>query len=198
MKRLLAYMFLVLVLTFNFQSLTKADDIRDFQIEGMSIGDSALDYYSITFIKSAKKYNCENGVYKSCKFFTARMGSKGIYTGDIQLNFKKDDLNYIIYSIGGTVRYLNNINECYKKKKEISFELEELFPKAKKRNIESAHEADKTGKSRVESIYFDFSDGSIASVECYDWTKEMGYNDHLRISIYEKEYSDWLNNEAFN
>ena len=39
--------------------------------------------------------------------------------------------------------------------------------------------------------------GSIVSVECYDWTKEMGYHDHLRISIYPKEYSDWLNNEAY-
>ena len=34
----------VLFLIFSFQSWTKADDIRDFQIEGMSIGDSALDY----------------------------------------------------------------------------------------------------------------------------------------------------------
>ena len=189
---------LIFLIIFSLQSLSKADNIRDFEIEGMSIGDSALDYYSIAFIKSAKKYNCENGVYKSCKFFTARMGSKGIYTGDIQLNFKKDDPNYEIYAIGGTVRYLNNIKECYKKKKEISFKLEELFPKAKKRNLESAHVVDKTGKSRVESTHFDFSDGSIVSVECYDWTKEMGYNDHLRISIVENEYSDWLINEAFN
>ena len=42
MKRLL----LILILTFSFQTLTKADDIRDFQIEGMSIGDSLLDYFS--------------------------------------------------------------------------------------------------------------------------------------------------------
>ena len=36
----------VLVLISGFQSWTKADDIRDFQIEGMSIGDSLLDFYS--------------------------------------------------------------------------------------------------------------------------------------------------------
>ena len=40
MKRLL----LILILTLSFQTLTKADDIRDFEIEGMSIGDSALDF----------------------------------------------------------------------------------------------------------------------------------------------------------
>ena len=37
---------LFIILIFNLQSLTKADDIKDFQIEGMSVGDSLLDYYS--------------------------------------------------------------------------------------------------------------------------------------------------------
>ena len=36
----------ILVLIFSLQSWTKADGIRDFEIEGMSIGDSLLDYYS--------------------------------------------------------------------------------------------------------------------------------------------------------
>ena len=37
---------LILILTFSFQSLVKADDIRDFEIEGMSIGDSLLDFFT--------------------------------------------------------------------------------------------------------------------------------------------------------
>ena len=36
----------VLILIFSLQSWTKADDIRDLQIEGMSIGDSLLDFFS--------------------------------------------------------------------------------------------------------------------------------------------------------
>ncbi len=51
MKRLL----LILILTLSFQSLTKADDIRDFEIEGMSIGDSLLDYMTKKQIINAKK-----------------------------------------------------------------------------------------------------------------------------------------------
>ena len=35
-----------LVLVFSIQSWTKADDIRDFEIEGMSIGDSLLKFYN--------------------------------------------------------------------------------------------------------------------------------------------------------
>ena len=40
-----------LVLIFSFQSWIKAEDIRDFEIEGMSIGDSLLDYISENEIK---------------------------------------------------------------------------------------------------------------------------------------------------
>ncbi len=36
---------LFLVLIFCFQSWTKADDIREFEIEGMSVGDSLLDFF---------------------------------------------------------------------------------------------------------------------------------------------------------
>ena len=42
----------VLVLIFSLQSWTKADDIRDLEIEGVSIGDSLLDYYSEEEIKN--------------------------------------------------------------------------------------------------------------------------------------------------
>ena len=42
----------IIVLIFGLQSLAKANDIRDFQIEGMSIGDNLLDYFSKTKIKS--------------------------------------------------------------------------------------------------------------------------------------------------
>ena len=44
----------VLVLIFSLQSWTKADDIRDLQIEGVSIGDSALNYFSEDIIKTVK------------------------------------------------------------------------------------------------------------------------------------------------
>ena len=36
----------VLILTIGLQSFCKADDIRDFEIEGMSVGDSLLSYFT--------------------------------------------------------------------------------------------------------------------------------------------------------
>ena len=53
----------VLVLIFSFQSWTKADDIRDFEIEGMSIGDSLLDYVSKDEIEKNKSYKYSNKKY---------------------------------------------------------------------------------------------------------------------------------------
>ena len=36
----------ILILILNLQSWTKADDIRDFEIEGISVGDSLHDHFS--------------------------------------------------------------------------------------------------------------------------------------------------------
>ena len=38
--------FFLIILVLSFQTLALADNIRYFQIEGMKIGDSALDYFS--------------------------------------------------------------------------------------------------------------------------------------------------------
>ena len=50
MKKFLA----ILILAFTLQTPSQADDIRDFQIEGMSIGDSLLDYFDKERIESYK------------------------------------------------------------------------------------------------------------------------------------------------
>jgi len=60
-NKLLIYLLFIL---FSFQSWSSADDIRDFEIEGISIGDSLLDHFKIKTIKSARKYT-----YKDNKFY---------------------------------------------------------------------------------------------------------------------------------
>ena len=53
MKKLSTYLFLFL---FSFSVPSFADDISDFEIEGMSIGDSLLDYFSEKEILSNQPY----------------------------------------------------------------------------------------------------------------------------------------------
>ena len=53
---------IVLVLIFSFQTLSKANKITEFEIEGMTLGHSALDYFSKSVIK-----NYEENYYKNKK-----------------------------------------------------------------------------------------------------------------------------------
>ena len=52
----------VLILIFGFQSWTKTNDIKDFEIEGISIGDSLLDFFS-----KSESDNLQKGFYPSSK-----------------------------------------------------------------------------------------------------------------------------------
>ena len=39
-------LFLILILALCYQTIAMADDIKDFEIEGMSVGDSLLEYFN--------------------------------------------------------------------------------------------------------------------------------------------------------
>ena len=43
--------FAIIILSISLTTSSNADDIRDFQIEGMSIGDSLLNHFNEKFIK---------------------------------------------------------------------------------------------------------------------------------------------------
>ena len=190
MKRLL----IILILTFSFQSLTKADDISDFEIEGMSIGDSLLEYFDESIILNNPRYDHTNTNWNNDEMFQLRTYENGPYT-EIMFALKKNDKKYIIYSISGLVRMDNNISKCYKDMKSVALELEELFPNTTKSKIYYDElNADKTGNSKVRSIYFDFNSGDYVAVQCYDWAEPMGYWDNLRIILTTKVFNDWNRN----
>ena len=102
----------VLVLIFSLQSRTKADDISDFQIEGMSIGDSLLDYFSESEIKSNKQ-----NYYKSKKFTPVEFNLSyfNTYKDGLQFHFKTADQKYKIHNISGIIYFKNGIENCYRK-----------------------------------------------------------------------------------
>ena len=98
----------VLILIFSFQSSTKADDIRNFQIEGMSVGDSLLDFYSQEQIN--RFFIVE---YPSSKKFIGWETDRSInfeeYTA-MTFHVKSDDNTMKIFSIKGMLNYPNKIN----------------------------------------------------------------------------------------
>jgi len=189
MKKLLV----ILILTLSLQSLTKADDIRDFEIEGMSIGDSLLNSYSQNQIIENIDPNVlkdTDGKFKTTGFY----GLFNEYDG-IQFTFKSNDMKYIIYGISAGIFY-SNIKQCEKKLKSISKELSSLFSNSEIfLDIKQTHPSDKTGGSTATSDIFMLKTGS-ASVRCTDWSDEItssyGWSDNLRVGVKSKEYNDWL------
>ena len=192
MKRL----FLILILTFSFQSLSKADDIRDFQIEGMSIGDSALDYFTEDEITKNIKWhynnNKKNNEFVIVEFYNYKSAKQ--YDG-IQIAVKPKDKEYKIYIIAGAIQYENTkIEDCYSEMQKIDTELLDVFPSSDREEKIQKLKADKTGKSNVNSVYYFFTDGGNASVQCYYYSKNFpGSNskNNLRVGIRSKEYREW-------
>ena len=191
MKRLSLYLFLIL---FTLPTPSQADDIRDFQIEGMSIGDSALDYFSESEIK---KY-----LYpKSKKFALSSHDIKNseVYEG-IRFHYKTKDKKFIIHALSGMISYANNVEACYTKEKEIIKELESQFPSGRKDAQGTLiHKSDPTGKSIYTYTAFYFDSGTI-SLECTDWSKSItlkkGWRDSLAVILQTKEFMHWIRNEA--
>ena len=192
MKKLSTYLFLIL---FSFSAPSFADDISDFQIEGISIGDSALEHFSEDKIKN----NTMIDYYKDMKDFPFiaieinEPTSLSTYTG-IQFHVKKNDKKYKIYNINGFDFYDNDIQDCYKKQKEIDKKFSALFKDAKRRETKFKLSADKSGKSITKQIYYTFKSGDGAVIACYDWsdeiTKTRNWTDNMEIALDKKEFKD--------
>ena len=52
------------------------------------------------------------------------------------------------------------------------------------------HQLDKS--SKVNHIVYWFNNNEYISLTCYDWSKKSGYEDQLRLEIYNSEYMEWL------
>ena len=192
MKRLL----LILILTFSFQSLSKADDIRDFEIEGMSIGDSLLDYFNKKEIRKNKRNWFKDKEYSHSEF---RNLQKFKLYEDIHLNYLSNDKKFIIVAIEGVTFYRNKINKCLKKMNEIDSEFKNLFRNTVRGGIEKNKHSDSSipGKNYVTDIIYDFNNGDRIALACYDWSKESGYGNHLRISLRSNKFIYFLDNKAY-
>ena len=193
MNRLL----LIFILTLSLQSWTKADDIKDFEIEGMSIGDSLLNFFTEDQIlkEKLKKTPYKNDEYKIVIFYSTNSNQ---YDG-FRFHIKSGDKNYIIYSLGGFK--VLDFQSCKKDKNEISSDLVELFGvNTKQEGKLKDHTYDKSGKSKTLSTYFNLSSGRIRVI-CTNWSeklnKEKKWEDKLTVNIYSPEFRYWLNNKAY-
>ena len=189
--------FIIFFIIFNLQSLTKADDIRDFQIEGISVGDNLLDYFSENEIN-------KKGVFyypKSKRIAGVRL-DKNNYEQYESTQFTFYPSSYIISSVTGIIDYRNNINGCKQKSNEIKKQLEKIFPSITPTTEKIRHQYDKSGKSIAYITTFELNDGGSISIVCNDWAKgiysqNIELIDSLNVSLRNSDYRKFLYNEAY-
>ena len=193
MKKLSTFLFLIF---FSFSALSFADDISDLEIEGISIGDSLLDYFSEKEIK--KEIEINKYMYQ---YTTGEFGEVYKYDGlqtYFMLSFfvKPDDKNFIIYAVYGSLPHEKNINSCYNKMREISKEFSAKYKDTEKTKYSLIHPVDPTGRSTGEEAVFTFKSGDDIIITCTDFEENLriknNWIDGLDIAIQSKEVSDWL------
>ena len=197
MKKLSTYLFLFL---FSFQTPSQADDIRDFQIEGMSLGDSLLDYFSEEKIKEKLQDN-KTYYYKNNKYAVFGFNNISQTYDRIVFTIKPKDNKYIIYSVRDQLNFNNNIDGCLDKQKIIVNEVSQLFKNLKFKDRKVKHGVDKTGKSIVYSKELEFENKDEIRIACIDWsdkmTKENTWIDGMFVALSSDELLTWISEEAF-
>ena len=185
--------FFLIILVLSFQSLSLADNIRYFQIEGMKIGDSALDYFSESQLEDNEQ-GWHNYTYK--EYSTSFMPGKGIYSWFL-VSYKNDDNNFIIEALTGGLEKKNYDNkECNNKLDVTALGISESFKntvqeekKFYKLTADAARTYPFTGKSTVTSLSFNFLDGAKIILACYNVDKEAMENDSFLTSILKQKDS---------
>jgi len=188
MKKLLG----ILVLGLFLINPSQADDIRDYQIEGMSIGGSLLDYFSEEEIASNTKKDFYKGSDKKFSAFLTNT-IRNYETYDyMRMHILTKDKNFIIYGISGMIDYKReNMQKCYDLQKIIEKEFDKFFSYYDKSKDTFKSMYDKTGKSKITSIYYDTKLGS-AKISCYHFSEHVNFASGIDITINTKEFSDWL------
>ena len=196
---------IIIIFTFfiNLQSLTKADDINDFKVEGLSLGDSLLNFYNIKQI-TAEINSGYAHFYKDNKFVKLAIGNTNEFSmrtnlkiyDEIGVTIKPDDKNYIIYGLSGDILCQEDIQYCFTKQKEIISDLKVFF----NNNIivnkyENTHWIDDTGKSIVNVIeILSKNKELLIAVSVYDMNEDLDYADQVSVEIASKEYESFLRN----
>ena len=184
MKKLLGIVVLGLLLI----TPSHADDISDFEIEGMSIGVSLLDYYSKDKIIDSKIKD----QYKSKKFYAISIEDNKFENYEaMYFQLKANDNNFIIYSMSGSIAM--EINKCLKKRKKIFNSIKTLFDDPE--NYDEGRREHPGYKNGYTHDLYIFVNSDAIAVSCYEFTDKSRVEE-LLISVDTEKFNVFLNNEA--
>ena len=187
MKSLLLFF----ILTVSFQSWANSDDIKDFEIEGMSINKSALDFMTVDEILNNTLPYFET---KRKYYIVSVIDDLKLYD-QVEIYLKSNDNKYYIKSIIAGI-FIDELDQCLKQKKKIVNDLDKIFSNIKKISGSKKHEADPTGQSKHYIDQYNLGYPNHIRVECTQFSKEMinaGLaSNSLNVVVMTKEINDWV------
>jgi hypothetical protein len=189
--------FFLVFLLIQFQNISLADDIQKFKIEGMSIGDSALDYFSEVQLEDNEQ-GWHNYSYK--EYSTSLMAGKGDYDWFL-ISYNNNDENFVIAAlVGGLAKNNYKKKECNNKMDAVALNVSELFKNIKQENkkkykltADASRKYPFTGKSQLTSKSFNFPDGGEIILACYYMDKEANKNSNFMMSTLNQKDSFRIN-----
>ena len=184
-----------------FSSSVLAENISDFELKGISVGDSVLNFYSQDEIN--------NGLiteYPNSKKIIELSIIEEEHDDFEQMNFSvySNDDKYIILSLSGYMRFNNKLEECLIKKDGIENDILKILDIENIEIDEYTYQYDKIGdgKNYAYITDYDLSDGSIR-IYCNEWSdsskslEQYNFNDSLTVSVSNNVYLDFINYEAY-
>ena len=205
MKKLLIPLF---SLFFLYSPSVFADDISDFQIEGISIGDSLLDYMTkdeilegiertknlYLYLNEPNKYSA---VYLTGEFLNYDYLGVFVKNNSGNAYVTNKNTKYTIVGIVGDRTYIEDFDKCLKKRDEIAEIFSNMLPNAEKSEAGTIkHNADSSGNSIIDQITFWVKSGNL-SVYCDNFEETFriknNYPEGLSIVLRSVELNDWLN-----
>ncbi len=207
MKKILGLVFFCFL--FNYNAFAKS--IKEFKIESIGIGDSALNYFNESEIEDSE-LDWFNYSYK--EYSTSLVPGKGIYDW-FKISYKSNDENFTIVGLVGIVIKKDyDDDQCNKELDNSSLSISKIFKniKARKKQFFKVdynprkifQEPDPSGKSNVISVSFDFKDEGKIILSCYNMDnvtnsidspiKDINQFDTFRIDIRSEVFKNYLKN----
>ena len=208
MKKLLVLLFSLFFLS---SPSVFAYDISDFEIDGISIGDSLLDYMTkeeileeielnkdmYSHLKEPNKYNevfkfSNVKTYDVISFFLKNNATNKYITD------KSKNEKYEIVGIRGRIDYIEDFYGCIRERDEIAEVLSIMFSDVQKRELSKKAAADPSGNSVVDFVYFNLDSGEQIAVYCLDYEENYriknNFSEGLHMTIHTAENKSWLQN----
>ena len=205
MKKLLTLLFSIF---FLFSPSVFADGISDFEIEGISIGDSLLDYMTeeeiLKEIERTKDFYYHlNEPNKYAEVYLVKKSENYDYLGffiknnSVNTYVTNKNEKYTILSIRGLKRYIEDFDSCILNRNQIVDILSKMFPDREKVKEIRRYPGDPSGNSIGDTIYFDLDIGNKVRVYCSNFEEtfriKMKWSEGLTVLIISSEIHEWLN-----